>query len=215
MRLGFTYSEWVTSIVKHRAANPRFNLSTDPEQVGIELQLQTALAVRKVRGSDQYLESTSLTPYPKTQALYTPKSIQERVAGIVEGVVKKANLIRSGAKTIFDWLGSGGVPVEASVAFERASICCECRLNEPSDWTSWAKGALASTIKSQLEAKEQMHLETGYDDRLNTCSACWCVLKLKVWCPLNHIHENMDVAVAADLDPKCWIRKGYSPPSAR
>jgi hypothetical protein len=220
MRLGFTYSEWVDAIITHREANPRFNLSTDREQVGIELQFQTSLAVRKVRGSEQYFSSDSPEP-PKTQALHSA-TVREQVATLVEGVAKKANLIRVGASTIIDWLGSGGQPVEASVAFERAMICCDCPLNEPTDWKSWATAVLAKAIKSQLEAAAQMKLETGYDGRLHTCSACMCVLKLKVWCPLSHIHENMHIAaankkgvLAEDLDPRCWILKGYSPPSAR
>jgi hypothetical protein len=205
--MGFTFDQWVAAIIAHREANPRFGLATDWEGVADELELFTALIVRKQRGTEPYFVVDPGEETPKASA--RPSSPVE-VVGTVAGVGSK---VLAGARIIIDWLGAGGHPVSPSIALKRAGICIDCPKHAESDWTTWATGKLASSIKSQLESKNQMALTTPVDAELKTCSACLCWLPLKIWCPIAHMTEYTTPQTKAEMDPRCWFLEeaGQSP----
>jgi hypothetical protein len=104
-----------------------------------------------------------------------------------------------------EWLGAGGVPVPGEEAQRRADICLTCPLNR-TDVNLWdkVKGAVAESIRDQLEVKHQMEIYTHNETQLGICEACGCVLKLKVHVPLPHIlNHTPDLQ---KFDKCCWIR---------
>lgn len=95
--------------------------------------------------------------------------------------------------------------MEKSVAETRASVCAGCEKNGRGGLEHYFTVPASQAIKLQLEIRNELKLETGYDDKLNVCEACLCPLKLKVWCPLDHIMKEMDAATKAKLWTGCWI----------
>lgn len=199
MRKGFTFDQWVEAIIAHRAANPRFSLPTDFETVAMELEIYTAAIIMRIPGSASYLTRGGEFALPKLEPRLSPleKGV-DTVAGRVGKVV-------AGARIILDWIGSGGRPVPVPLALTRAATCVDCALNTAPDWTSWATGLVARSIKEQLEAKNAMGLDTPVDDKLRTCSACTCWIPLKIWCPIEHILERTTEQGISALDPGCWV----------
>ena len=124
MRLGFTYDQWIDAIIKHRLANPRFKLSTDPATVGGELQLQTALGLRSNKAARSYFATEQKGPIPKSAA--PPSPMSGSIGAAAGAVASKVRKIHAGAKTIYDWLGEGGIPVAQVEADRRAVICETC-----------------------------------------------------------------------------------------
>jgi hypothetical protein len=66
---------------------------------------------------------------------------------------------------------------------------------------------IARNVRTLIEVAKDLKLRTSLDEKLESCMACDCWLKLKVWPPLKHIIENTSPEVMADLDPGCWIKK--------
>lgn len=206
---GATFDQVVDKIIAHREANPRFKLPLDREIVEQELEIFTAFRLRSVKGSASYL-AVGPAEIPKAPAPLSSLGLAG-VAGTVGGAVRK---IVAGVGVMADWFGSGLQPVSGAEAQSRADVCTgrgrsdgRCPLNKPTHWTEWAKEAIAARIKSQVEAKAQMELHVEGEAELGTCSACTCVLPLKVWTPLEHIKAHMTEEDAKALDSRCWITK--------
>lgn len=113
----------------------------------------------------------------------------------------------AGARTLADWLGSGGQPVAIDLADKRAEICATCPANRPGDLGDFFTKAASEVIQSQLEKRKELQLSTKHDSSLNVCVACGCPLKLKVHVPLSHIAAKMSEETKAELDKRCWILK--------
>lgn len=113
--------------------------------------------------------------------------------------------VAAGAATLSDWLGSGGKPVPQELANGRAETCAGCPKNMPGDWTSFFTLPAADLIRRQLAKRTELSVSTPLDDRINVCSACYCPLKLKVHCPIEHIQARMPDAVKNELAPDCWV----------
>lgn len=116
--------------------------------------------------------------------------------------------VAAGVGVLLDWLGSGGKPVEQSLADSRAPICATCPKNDGGDWLSYFTKPIADKIRTQLEIRGDLQLRTPYDEKLTVCSACDCPLKLKVWVPMDHILSHTSEDTKTKLDPRCWILKG-------
>lgn len=193
------FQSMVQQVRDRRAANPRFNLTTDPNAIALEVDHQNALRMLSIRGADGYITSDGTGgPAPNRLA---PRSLR-RVAEAAGGGVKRTI---SGVGVLRDWLGDGAVPVENAQASSRAATCAKCPKNAGGDWTSFFTEPVAALIRSQLSIRDDLNLKTPDDAKLNVCEACGCPLKLKVHVPLNHITAHLGDEVKSKLPAPCWI----------
>jgi hypothetical protein len=195
---GATLSGIARAVQQLRQANPhltqKHNLSTDYATICDEVDEYTAAVCVSV-GAMNFVQGDSP---PKTSAF---RSGASRFAAAAGGVKRFA----AGVGVLLSWLGSGGRPVEPQLAERRAVTCADCPQNGPGDWKARFTGSAAQEIQQQLGIKNDLKLATAKDDVLQVCNACDCVLKLKVWCPLEHILKGTTPEIKARLDPRCWI----------
>lgn len=185
-----TFDQTVQLIIRHRLANgpiaAKFNLSIDPERVGNELEQYTRLRLG--------IPAISSPPKPVP-------SLPLPLAGEAVADIKKA---AQGTAVVLDWLMSGGKPVEQDLANKRAAVCVSCPRNVPGRWFTTAPAEL---IRSTLSARSDLKLETPVDDKLQSCDVCKCLMRLKVWTPLQYILEKTKPATLAEFPSHCWIAK--------
>lgn len=120
----------------------------------------------------------------------------------------------SGAKVLKDWWGSTLSPVAQRQADHRSLSCVignngeKCPRNkEPRWWERHAKHPVAQAIKSQMEIKHKMKMETPLDDKLDLCSACGCELTTKIWVNIEHIKAHTSDETISKMPDFCWIIK--------
>ena len=190
-------------LIAHRKGRPDLvaqnNWSLDPAVVLQEVtQYQVAVCVRN--GWNDYLlggsEGTSF--FPPTP----PPSLRQKARNVVAGV-----------ETLVAWDEDGAPTVPQQLANRRAAICTGgddpakgCPMNGKGGLESYFTVPVANAIRTQLERKRSMKLETPMDDMLGVCTACDCPLSLKVWMPLENILKKMTQQSQAALSPQCWIR---------
>src|ERR1035437_9309499 len=184
-------SSSVEAIKKHRLANPaitaKHKLSTDPAVIGREL-----IAFQQARGA-----------LPPDQS--PPSFFVQARSSLPDGVVAAAGGIKraaQGTAVVLDWLTSGGAPVAQELANKRAAMCVACPKNVDGSWFTTAPAEL---IKSTLEARKDLKLETPSDAALKSCDVCKCLNRLKVWCPLSHIVAKSKPEILAAFPATCWI----------
>ena len=183
----------IDAIRKHRLANPaitaQHKLSTDPVQIGKEL-----IAFQQARGA--------LPPDQSPPSFFAParSSLPDRVLVAAVGIKRAAQ----GTAVVLDWLTSGGAPVAQELANKRAAICVGCPKNVDGSWYTTAPAEL---IKSTLEARKDLKLETPSDAALKSCDVCKCLNRLKVFCPLSHIVAKTRPEIMAEFPPACWIAR--------
>lgn len=192
----------VNRVIELRRANPALakahKLSLDYAAVAKEVDDYNS-QICVAHGWTGFVAGGSAGPFQQA----SPSPLKARLESAA-GSVKR---VAAGVRTLLDWLGSGGKPVEASEAGERAAICVSCPLNKPGDWKSYFTGVVANQIRLQLEMKSAMELKTPMDEALHICAGCDCPLKLKVWAPMEHILENTTEETKQRLDACCWILK--------
>lgn len=196
------FNTTVRKIIAHRSANPRFNLSVDFETVSQELENFTCARLKFDTTHCELKKKVNpamMEPSSSSSSKSPSKWLKSLGAGLAE-VKKWAN----GASVLTDWLGSGGVPVSRKVAQKRANVCLSCPLNDTGEWTF--SDEIASRIKSQRQSKTALNLSLEKESEIGHCSACGCHLPLKVWVPLETIHEHTSSEVYDKLDPACWIK---------
>jgi hypothetical protein len=184
----------IDAIKKHRLANPaiaaKHKLSTDPAVIGREL-----IAFQQARGAlppDQSPPTSFFAP--------ARSSLPDRVLVAAVGIKRAAQ----GTAVVLDWLTSGGDPVAQELANKRASICVACPKNVNGSWFTTAPAEL---IKSTLEARKDLKLETPSDAALKSCDVCKCLNRLKVFCPLSHIVAKTRPEIMAEFPSNCWIAR--------
>jgi hypothetical protein len=194
----------VDAIRKHRLANPaitaKFNLKTDPTAVEDELEAFTRarLGIPLVAPSFFQQSSSRLSP---------------RVFAAAADIKRAAQ----GTAVVLDWLTSGGAPVAKDLAEKRAGICTggdnwvddkgvkqtRCRKNVEGSWYTVAPAEL---IRSTLSARSDLKLETSRDGALKSCDVCKCLMRLKVWTPLDFILGKTKPEIVAEFPAHCWIK---------
>lgn len=197
---GKTFDQAVDEIIKHRKANPRFNLATDWDTVANQLDEFTDLRLRGNPKAREYLVDGGL----EKKAPVPPSPRAGQSAGSVAGGVRK---VAAGVSALWDWLGDGGEPVPVSDANMRAAVCAQCDRNKPGNWTSWFTVPASELIRKQLEIRNDMELKTNFDDKLGCCSICLCPLPLTVFVPLEYKLATMRPEVFAELPEWCWVKK--------
>lgn len=128
--------------------------------------------------------------------------------GVMLGTMNAMNplkIIKAAAdfhRTRREWLGGDGEPVPLEQAQKRADVCLKCPNNQEKPIYEIFAGAVAHGVIQQLKTKDAMGLRVRQEECLHVCSACLCVLKLKVHVPLKFIPESPDDSM---LHPDCWI----------
>lgn len=206
-RPGATFWETVEDIIQMRRKNPQFNSqwSLDREAVADELDLFTCLRIRHDPLYCQPSEALKKKSRPNPQGWLQrvlPRRVQESAAAAVD----RSENITAGIGVVIDWLGDSLEPVPVDLAQKRAAICAVCPQNGRPDFIQKLLAMAASGVKELVELKNDLALKTDYDDRLQHCQPCDCVLTLKVWTKLDFILAHTNERVMTELDPKCWIR---------
>jgi hypothetical protein len=197
--LGFDAT--VDEIIKHRAANPRFNLPTDRRTVEQQLDDFTTLRLQRMPDGWSYLIPDASQPPPES----FPRHLSHRPAAGAVGVGDYAKDITAGIGLWVEWFGDK--PVEKKVAEERASICRQCPLNVTGNWMQRMSEVAAKEITAIMGSLKKQKMKTHHDDALGVCDACNCPLKAKVWAPAELIQKHMRPEAEAKLWEKCWMRK--------
>jgi hypothetical protein len=120
----------------------------------------------------------------------------------------------TGLKILHEWLGDGGNPVSHSQATWRGENCVDCPFNCKESYMGIFKQGAAAAIKQHLEVKHSSDLTTMFDDDLHLCTACSCILPLKVWVPFAVIRAHTSDKSFDKLPRRCWQIKeldGHAP----
>lgn len=119
----------------------------------------------------------------------------------------------TGAAILKDWWEDGGKPVPKNQSQTRANICAgtsngiPCSYNKPG---FVPVEAAADFIRHQIERKNKLKLAVDGEEKLHTCTICWCKLSLKVHAPIEHILVHTDIETLkefAEKKPDCWVNQ--------
>lgn len=193
----------VTEVQRHREANKgRFpDWPLDRGSIEQFVLQYTEARLRSMRGGEQWL---SAGPAESPPANFLPRRLPRQRSP--DAAATGAKKPMAGVGTIISWLGDGLKPVDQATADHRASVCARCVLNVRMEGFEKAIGTVGDILHSIMEAKNHMKLATPHDNVLHQCSACLCVLKTKVFVPVDHIKKGMTPEIEAKLAPACWIR---------
>lgn len=210
MFAGLTFDQVVIKIAQHRAANPRFGLSTDLDDIANELDYFTCVRLKFdpnycVGGPPGAPLGKAQAPLPPVRPVGQPFKPAPSARGAVAAEVKKVTRLVSGVGVLLDWIGSGGHAVDPALATKRANVCVGCPMNQKGGWEHFFTGPAADIIRKQLTLKNEMQLQTTLDKQLSVCDACGCELTLKVWVPLEYVLKKLTPEISIKLDPRCWI----------
>ena len=188
-------------MMDHRKANPALaqknHWSLDFDSVANEVDAYNT-AICQAHGWTQFITGDPSVPFPRTRSPLLSR---------LESAAGSVNRVAAGVRTLLDWLGSGGKPVDALEAENRAAICVTCPLNKPGNILSYFTAPVAKEISLQLEMKNKLSLSISHDGSLHICTGCDCPLKLKIWTPMEHILKFTTEETKQRLDPRCWILK--------
>lgn len=188
--VGFKAS--VDAIIKHRLSNKavttKYQLATD--RSGVEQELM------------KYTRARLGIPDPAAPSFFHVASsrLPSRVVAAAADIRKAAQ----GTAVVLDWLTSGGAPVAQELAEKRAAICVQCPKNVPGSWYTVAPAEL---IRETLSARSDLKLATKSDEKLESCDVCKCLMRLKVWTPLEFILNKTKPEILKDFPQNCWIAK--------
>lgn len=188
----------VNSIIAARKANPhllaKHGWATDYDTVADELDYFNAKMCADLGYTDYITEGGGGATAPFSQ-VHHPRSTLQRAAGVV-----------GGAETVVEWIKDGSEAVSPELANKRAAVCVTCPLNQKGDFASFFTVPVADAFRKALNFRRQIKLSTSHDDQIGVCTACDCVIRLKVHLPLSRILAKMPADARDVLDKGCWIR---------
>jgi hypothetical protein len=121
--------------------------------------------------------------------------------------VEKVANVANGGVILADWVGHGGVPVNAEIAQARSNTCLSCPMNNlKSSWFFEMTKDVAEAIKQQVELKNHLGLHVENEDKLGFCDACDCPLSLKPWVPIDFIRKHTSAEQMENFWHGCWIK---------
>jgi hypothetical protein len=119
-------------------------------------------------------------------------------------LMERVRQFARGAETLQDWLGHHGIPVHRTLAQTRADVCLKCPNNQQGYQLT---DSVAGVIHHTVEIKNHLQLRVRGEKSLHTCSSCQCVLRLKVWVPIEFISRHTTEEETSQLPEFCWQRK--------
>lgn len=103
------------------------------------------------------------------------------------------------------WIGEGSVPAPRQEANRRAAICADCKMNVDLPMEQFLKEPVAKGMRRLIALKNKMDMTLDKENKLFTCDACLCVLKLLPWVPAS-VLENSGPP-NKNYPPHCWKRE--------
>ena len=194
-------------IQKHRQLNPRFRLNTDLVAIANEVDRVNAERMAMIPNAQTYYIDDASPALPMNSDSPPNPQVPPPSSSLLDAAGAALAKMASGVGVLYDWLGSGGTPVDNATAEARAQICAVCPRNGKGGLSRFFTEPAAALITKQLEQRKDLNLSTSVDDKLGICEACGCVNKLKVHVPIEYILAKMSEQVRADLDKSCWILK--------
>lgn len=201
---GRTFKDSVTAIIAKRAANPRFNLSTDRETVANELDAYTCALLKN---NPAFCVSGDPPSFRQPLPAKRQPSVGRSGAVVGSSFLKNVGV---GIRTWIDFFGSGKT-VEKDQAEKRAGVCVTCEFNAKGSILERFSGAAGKEILSIFSTLNELDLRTGLDDKLNVCTQCDCALRAKVWCPIGVFKPHMRKETIDSLPAHCWIVRESQP----
>lgn len=117
----------------------------------------------------------------------------------------KFELLNAGYALLSEWKTEGYGTVAQEEANRRAEICAGCPKNGDGGFEKYFTVPFSKLVQKQVEGFKALELATPSDEKLNTCTACLCPLRLKIWCPLDLIEKHLSEKARAELHEACWI----------
>jgi hypothetical protein len=111
--------------------------------------------------------------------------------------------VETASKTFLDWATQGRPTVDQDEAERRAKICANCYMNKRADGCGQSCRALIRALAGLF-----LNRKTSVDDQLQTCSACKCYLRAKIYFPLDIIEEHEQPDIQMLLPDFCWLKQG-------
>ena len=202
---GLNFNQAVQKIIDHRRANKldaKSPASLDTAKVAKELEEFTIVRIGFNSTFVYSLDGEKKNPLSlPLQAQSWVKRLKQKGVLLVEKLKNSA----AGLRVIREWWGDGGLPVEQEKAESRAVICETCQNNVKSGWWGKLTKPIASKIKEHMQVKSKLEISVPNESKLGICSACDCVLSLKIHSPIAYISENTSPEVLEKLAPQCWI----------
>jgi hypothetical protein len=198
-----SFSVAVQSIIAVRKANPylahKLGWKKDEHSVENELDFFNA-SVCAAQGWTSYIATDvqgapSLPKQPPSQ----------HQSGAIAAAAGKAKKLWAGLRSTNDWIDSGVPAVPQAQSEARAVVCVACPLNGKGGLETWFTVPASTAIKRQFEKLESRKLSTTQDDKLGTCEACLCPLKLLCQTPLQFKLAHMTPDTRTALDKSCWV----------
>lgn len=141
--------------------------------------------------------------------LFSPQHLREGVKAVAERVGGLA----SGSRVLLRWLGDDGQPVSAALSQARSDVCTGRLSGTPCPYNESGFKPIeriAEVIKEQTEAKNNLKITVEGEEKLQTCSLCFCALQLKVHVPFEYIISGMPSPMIDKFrtkKPDCWVVK--------
>lgn len=112
------------------------------------------------------------------------------------GCVLSLSIIKRFLTTVWHWVRDGGKLVDRSLADRRSEICATCPNNKFVGGCFGCKGV--TSIINELKGDST----SKFEDKLQSCSVCCCVLSVKVFIP-REVMEDPSI----EYPSWCWMNK--------
>jgi hypothetical protein len=202
-----TFTAQVDGTIAARLANPgvtkQYNLPTDRPTV--EKEVDSYLAQVAMRQGWTDLVDTARQPSEGGVASSVPFPNPAQPTRR-PSPFERAQLVVAGSEILVDWISSGAEAVPIQLAERRAAVCAKCVLNEPGGLEQFFTLPVAAAIRTALNARREMRLQTSKDDLLHTCGGCLCPLRLMIHVPLEKKLAHLSQDAFDRLDQNCWVR---------
>jgi hypothetical protein len=201
---GHHFKSAVSQIIEHRRQNPRFNLPTDKETVGNELDAFTCALLKNDPAWCSVGAPVSFQRPPSERR--QPVEANASVA-VVSDFLRNANV---GIKTWVDFFGEGK-PVVKAMAEKRAGVCLSgdegkmCPFHVKGSLLQRLGAAAGKEVLGLFKALHDLDMHTSRDKELEVCGRCDCPMRAKVWVPLPIIRKYISPEVIETLPSFCWI----------
>jgi hypothetical protein len=200
--LSNSFNQQVKNIAAMRLANPRFNLPTDEPTVAADLEAFTEARWSKTYSRHGMVKFLAGPVEPKKKESSSMQPFKRTLSAAV-------GLVGIDVSSLEEWLGAGAVPVAQDLANRRAEICATCTTgNQKAGWRGLLTIPGEMALRRYIEGKNKLKLATPLDSELGSCTACHCVLELKVWQPAIFIKDNTEPEVFEShrkANPNCWV----------
>lgn len=153
-------------------------------------------------GKDQDMETTMSEIEAQLCESAPPETCRDKEGAVkMHGTAMSFDTITRGAETLLDFfVKDGRKKVSKEIADERARVCGNCFANKNPEGCTSCAGSWLRELANQITGGE----DTAHDAVLKSCAFCGCLLRSKVWIPLNTLLAHTPEAEFNSLPETCW-----------